>query len=38
MILQVNQFVRAMKRLGLVERSSTGTRLPADIPLRELGL
>jgi stearoyl-CoA desaturase (delta-9 desaturase) len=29
--------VRAMKRLGLVEASPTGRRLPADLPLRELG-
>lgn len=29
--------VRAMKRLGLVDASSTGARVPADIPLKELG-
>lgn len=29
--------VRAMRRLGLVEASSTGTGLPADIALKGLG-
>ena len=29
--------VRAFKKLGLVHATSTGTRLPPDIPLREIG-
>jgi fatty-acid desaturase len=30
--------VRACKKLGLVKATSTGTRIPPDIPLREIGL
>jgi fatty-acid desaturase len=31
------QTIRAMKAFGLVEASATGARLPADVPLTELG-